>query len=622
MSESHKKVAPRTKLKPRSAKARSAQKPKANSRKIDRPVSPTGKKTTLLAKLKSAVADSGPFKLIVKGIAPGVYVTAQGDTKLLCPPLKPLGNSVDPDGRNPAMRIKLCNRLGKVCDVEIPMTAFQSPKVLLQALIALGLDVDQDQTNSRAEAIHFYLRMTVPDRTYLRAKHDGWLSLPDDSWGYALDGILYCGEKPYKASRPSAAMSHHHKKGDLKTWQRTTRPLGDDVLAVAMVCAGFASPLLHPLHREAPCLFLIGPSSQGKTTLLKLVSALFSYPENMATWEATENGVEAATREYQHKPFPIDEVGQGRAQLFATAAYRLTNPKGKSRADSSGNLVKTERNFSVVLSSGEQSPISLIAASGREVKAGQRARLLCLPVAEKHGVWSTVRGFGSGAEKSKKITAALIQCHGIAGETFCKYLAARVERLEGDYATAAAKLRQKLANGNDIATTDGVVDRVLENFVLFAFAGLQAIEAGALAWSKEQVLQALRQSFALWHVDYLKSLPLTDEQLLEKLRLFFQSERGTKFKPFDQFDEAHAGVVAGYTHVPRGGTRRLFLVYPAYFEQKLCGDLDKDAVIRQLSNRGLIALGPRGVPTKQFHIPGSDNRSASFYAVRESILLP
>lgn len=566
-------------------------------------------------------SDGDLFKFIGTGPAEGVYMQLAAGPKLLCPPLKPMGHAVDPDGSNPAMLLKLRNRLDGVADIEIPIDEFKSPKALLGTLVKKGLAIDHELTGTRAEAIHMYLRATVPDKTWLRVKHDGWLVLPDGSDGYVLGEELYCGGKPYNVAPARKQKVSAQKKGELKAWLRLSKPLGDDIIAVMMVCAGFSSTLLYPLHRDATCVVITGLSGIGKSTILKLVSALFSNPSNMVTWEATANGLEAATKKFQHKPFVIDEIGQGSAQVFAKAAYRLTNASGKLRADTSGVLVENERNVSVVLSAGEESPIAMMMAAGIDVKAGQRARLLCVPVSEKDGVWSTVKGYGSGAEKSKQITVALTQCYGVSGEAFCKCVANRVSSLSADYAASAAKLREQITAGIEFTADDGVVDRVLENFVLFAFAGMLAIDAGAVAWSQQQVVYAMQRGFSLWHAEHQNSRPVTEDEIMNQVSLFFQSERGTKFKPFDQFGDSHSGVVAGYEYTPRGGGEPLFLVYPAYFESKVCGDLDKNAVIAQLRSRGLLVSGSRGVPTKQFHLPGTDNRSASFYAIKQSVLL-
>ncbi len=92
-------------------------------------------------------------------------------------------------------------------------------------------------------------------------------------------------------------------KGDAKDWLKLTRQLGDDHLVVTMLSAGFAALSLKPLERDATVLTLEGQSGSGKTTGLKLVGSCFGPPSDMVTWNSTDNGIEAATRRYQHRPW-------------------------------------------------------------------------------------------------------------------------------------------------------------------------------------------------------------------------------------------------------------------------------------------------------------------------------
>ena len=245
----------------------------------------------------------------------------------------------------------------------------------------------------------------------------------------------------------------------------------------------------------------------------------------------------------------------------------------------------------------------------------------CLKVNSKHGLWDNVRGYESGAEKSKAIASLLNECHGHAGAALCAHLVERLPHLHAEYSKLAPELRDHLTEGLTFNQTDGVFDRMRENFVFFAFAGLMAVDAQAVGWSKEQAMKAIVRSFAQWHADYQQSLPISEEAVMKHLRLFFQSQRGDKFKPFQQFNEQHKGTVAGYEYRGRSNKEALFLVYPSYLENVVCKGLDLQIALKALREQHLLVPGARGVPTKQFHTPGSENRSASFYAIKQAILL-
>lgn len=575
---------------------------------------------TTKAKAK-ATANGVPFKLVQNGGTHGVYADGPKGVTRLCGALQPLGQTTDPDGGNPAIRVRFRTHVDTVQFHDIPQEWLATPKKVLAELVKRGLVVEREQSPNLASAICMYLQTMLPDKTWLRLTRDGWHQMPDQSLGYMYGDKLFCANPKFEAAPWRSIFAKVNVKGDAKDWLKLTRQLGDDNLVVTMVSAGFAAPLLKPFERDATVLTVEGPSGTGKTTVLKLVGGCYGPPGDMVTWNATDNGIEAATRHYQHRPCIVDEIGQGSGKGFDKAAYALTNASGKLRADTSGNLQESSRNYAMVMSAGEVSAITRMRKAGLTVHDGQKARLPSLKVNGKHGLWDNVRGFGSGAAKSKAITSLLNDCHGHAGAALCAHLVQQLPSLHADYAKIAPELRDHLANGLTFDDKDGVFDRMRENFVLFAFAGLMAVDAQAVGWSKQQVMDAVAHSFAQWYADHLQSQPITDHAVMNHLRLFFQSQRGDKFKPFEQFTEGHKGMVAGYEHTGRTKSEPLFLVFPSYFENVVCKGLDLQTVLSVLRGQDLLVSGSRNVPTKQFHAPGSENSNVSFYTIKQAILL-
>lgn len=573
-----------------------------------------------VAKVKPAT-DGKPFRLVANGDSHGVYAAGPKGITRLCGALQPMGQTTDPDGGKPAIRVRFRTHVSTVQHYDIPQELLATPKKVLNELVKRGLVVDREQCQNLATAICMYLQTMMPDKTWLRLTHDGWHQMPDQSLGYMYGDKLYCANPKFQAATQRSLFAKTNVKGDAKDWLKLTRQLGDDHLVVTMLSAGFSATLLKPLERDATVLTVEGPSGTGKTTVLKLAGGCFGPPSDMVTWNSTDNGIEAATRRYQHRPCIVDEIGQGSGKSFDKAAYALTNAAGKLRADTSGNLQESSRNYAMVMSAGEVSAITRMRNAGLTVHDGQKARLPSLKVNGKHGLWDNVRGYGSGAEKSKAITSMLNDCYGHAGAALCEHLVQQLPHIHADYTKAAPNLRDHLANGLTFDEKDGVFDRMRENFVLFTFAGLMAVDAQAVGWNKQQVMDANARSFAQWYADHLQSQPLTNQAVMNHLRLFFQSQRGDKFKPYDQFTEAHKGTVAGYEHPGRSNTEPMFLVFPSYFENVVCKGLDLKTVIAVLRGLDLLVLGANKAPTKQFHVPGSDNRNVGFYAIKQAILL-
>jgi putative DNA primase/helicase len=567
------------------------------------------------------VDDGTPFKLVHSGGNHGVFANGPKGITRLCGALQPMGQTTDPDGGKPAIRVQFRTHVNTVQFYDIPQEWLATPKKVLNELVKRGLVVEREQSQSLARAICMYLHTMMPDTTLLRLIRDGWHQMPDRSIGYMYGDKLFCANPNFQAATQRSHFAKTNVKGNVKDWLKLTRQLGDDHMVVTMMSAGLAAPLLKPFERDATVLTVEGASGTGKTTGLKLVGSCFGPPNDMVTWNSTDNGIEAATRRYQHRPCIVDEIGQGSGKGFDKAAYALTNAAGKLRADTSGNLQESSRNYAMVMSAGEVSAITRMRKAGLTVQDGQKARLPSLKVNGKHGLWDNVRGYGSGAEKSKAITSMLNGCFGHAGAALCEHLVQQLPHVHADYAEVAPKLRDHLVKGLTFDEKDGVFDRMRENFVLFTFAGLMAVDAKAVGWSKQQVMDAIAHSFSQWYTDHLQSQPITDHAVMNHLRLFFQSQRGDKFKPFEQFTEGHKGTVAGYEHAGRAKSEPLFLVFPSYFENVVCKGLDLQTVLSVLRGQDLLVSGSRNVPTKQFHLPGTDNRNVSFYAIKQTILL-
>jgi putative DNA primase/helicase len=574
-----------------------------------------------ITKNASSARHSEPFKLVASGAGHGVYVSGANGFTRLCGALQPMGQTTDLDGGNPAIHVRFRTHLDSVQYFDISQEWLGTPKKVLSELVKRGLVVDREQSKNLADALCMYVQTMMPDQIWLRLPGGGWHKMPDQSWGYLYGDTLFSVDPKFRVATQRSGTETANVKGEAKEWLKLSRQLGNDHLLVTVTCAGFSAPLLKPLGRDATVLTMEGQSGTGKTTALKFVGGCFGPPSEMVTWNATDNGIEAVTRRYQHRPCLVDEIGQGSGKSFGKAAYGLTNATGKLRADTSGNLQETSRNHSMIISAGEVSAITRMRNAGLTVHDGQIARLPSLKVNGKHGLWDTVRGYESGGAKSKAINSFLNECYGHADAAFCAHLVQQLPSLHASYAKLAPELRDYLTSRVTYDSKDGVFDRMCENFVLFAFAGLIAVDAKAVGWSEQQVKDAVAQSFTEWHSQHLQDKPVTDHAVMKHLCLFFQSQRGDKFKPFEQFSEGHKGTVAGYEYTGRTNSEPLFLVFPSYFENVICKGLNLQAVLSVLRGQDLLLTGARNVPTKQFHVPGSENRNVSFYAIKQSIML-
>lgn len=549
----------------------------------------------------------------------GLHVSGSDGTSLeACPAFSVKGCVVDANGQNPAYLMCFETLLGGEVTEAIPLAALASPEQLVKLLLSLGFPVPQSNIKQRGLAIKHYLEQNCPqDKPFVRACSDGWKQLPDGTNVYVYgDSVLGAKSSNYQAIRLPASIASN-RQGNPDAWHALLKLLQREPIAVLAVCAALSAPLLGPLGFSTLMLFLVGPSSIGKTIILMLVASIFDSPNDMLTWEGTDNGIEANALQRKDKPLVIDEVGQARARQFAALSYRLTNIGSKQRATAKGEAVAVQRTRTTIISAGEITPLEHMTQAGIAPKQGQDVRLVAVPAKLNHGVWNDLGKFASGADKSHFIQRELQNVHGIAGKQFCKQVAKDVDVYAPTFAAVADDLAQEIYP--DAHTLeDGIPGRVLRNFALFAFAGLLAVEKQIVPWSDKNVIDAVKYGYASWLADYQARQPMQDATLLAPTRLFFQSQRSTKFKPLNTWRDNHEGTVAGYEYVNRNG-ERLFLVFPTYFKQYLCGDHAPKDVLMALRKAKLLREGPRNVPTLQVLLPGT-KQNASFYAIRPEIL--
>lgn len=549
----------------------------------------------------------------------GLHVSGSDGTSLeACPAFSVKGCVVDANGQNPAYLMCFETLLGGEVTEAIPLAALASPEQLVKLLLSRGFPVPQSNIKQRGLAIKHYLEQNCPqDKPFVRANSDGWMQLPDGTKVYVYgDSVLGAKSSNYQAIRLPASIASN-RQGNPDAWHALLKLLQREPIAVLAVCAALSAPLLGPLGFATLMLFLVGPSSIGKTIILMLVASIFDSPNDILTWEGTDNGIEANALQRKDKPLVIDEVGQAKARQFAALSYRLTNTGSKQRATAKGEAVAVQRTRTTIVSAGEIPPLEHMTQAGIAPKQGQDVRLVAVPAKLKHGVWNDLGKFASGADKSHYIQRELQNVHGIAGKQFCKQVAKDVDVYAPTFAAVADDLAQEIYP--DAHTLeDGVPGRVLRNFALFAFAGLLAVEKQIVPWNGKNVMDAVKHGYASWLADYQARQPMQDATLLAPMRLFFQSQRSTKFKPLNTWRDNHEGTVAGYEHVNRNG-ERLFLVFPTYFKQYLCGDHAPKDVLMALRKANLLREGPRNVPTLQVLLPGT-KQNASFYAIRPEIL--
>lgn len=256
--------------------------------------------------------------------------------------------------------------------------------------------------------------------------------------GYANvnDELIYLSAKPIgdlrgaKADSKYINMDELGMQGTFESWRQVIEEevLGNPYLELALAI-GASAPLVYlmrkdGLYSELPVIALVGQTSTGKTTSIRLIASIEGSPLEGAglvkDLNATTNAFFKQMAEKQGNCFLFDEAtGKGDWRI-ADVLYSLVKGIEKARCSASGKLNDRAMFSGTVVLSGEQSLISdsklnggalgrIIEASFPWTRSGEHADRLCRKLNENHGhaIRPLVEYILASYRKSPKIFAQM-----------------------------------------------------------------------------------------------------------------------------------------------------------------------------------------------------------------------
>jgi putative DNA primase/helicase len=384
-----------------------------------------------------------------------------------------------------------------------------------------------------------YLAGARADRHARLTERTGWhgpvFGLPAETiGGDDAEPVLFAGEKP------DGGLS---RAGDLQRWQRHVgrHCIGQTRLLFA-VAAALAAPCLRWSGAgESGGFHLVGGSSSGKTTALRVAASVYGPPAYVQRWRATDNGLESLAAAHCDLPLVIDELAQLDAKVAGEAAYMLANGSGKVRAGRSGGSRPRLTWLLLFLSSGEIGLADHMAEANKRPRAGQELRFVDLPAdaGQGFGAFDHRGDFDDAAALSKHLNAAAGKFYGTLGRAWLEHLAANTEGL-------SAELRQRMAKFEAQAvpeTASGQVGRVARRFALVAAAGEMATAAGLTGWPPGQAQAATLRLFNAW----IEARPagIGDAEktaMMRQVRAWFEAHGEARFTDLNRAEDDHRAV--------------------------------------------------------------------------------
>jgi putative DNA primase/helicase len=313
------------------------------------------------------------------------------------------------------------------------------------------------------------------------------------------------GEIIFKPERHSPTLHTIRPKASLASWQNTVANscVGNPYLVFSL-CAAFVAPLLKFANMDSFGVHLYGTSSRGKTTSAQVVASVYGCGADPADspdqaycqrWNSTANAFEGLAAAHNDGVLILDELHTCNAKDFASVIYNLLGGKGKSRLTKDAEL-KRHASWRVVLfSTGEISTQEKVVESGGQSLAGQRNRLLDIPIGN-NDIFTSTQGL-DGGDYALRLKRQCSETYGTAGPAFIEWLTSMYcdspmlsHKVQSKLEALAARLKGKQLMPEQ--------SRALRRLMLVQLAGELAIESGVLPFNKHEVAEALEVIIDAW----------------------------------------------------------------------------------------------------------------------------
>ncbi|MCA8180222.1 DUF927 domain-containing protein [Burkholderia vietnamiensis] len=452
-----------------------------------------------------------------------------------------------------------------------------------------------------------YLAHAETRETHELVRSVGWSGTnymrADRAFGQGAEAVALDPDAP--------ACAAFGRQGTLDAWnEQIGQRCVDNSRLMLAVCAALAGPLLHLVGVENGGLHLVGPSSVGKTTALRVAASVWGRPTGfIRSWRSTSNGLESVAAGLNDGVLLIDEMNQATPQEAGDAVYMLGNGQGKTRMTRHGIGARLLQWRLVFMSTGEIPLQQHLESAGKSVRAGMEVRLLNVPADARcgYGMFDTLHGFNDGRALSDHLLASASGNYGVAGDAWLTHLTEQMARHgHGEFCEMMRARLIELEGQFTRQNSDGQVIRAARRFALLALAGEAAVDAGVGGWCAGDATAMMQQCFDAWIEERGGVGSGEEAQALRQMQLFFEQhgqasfqriESGLHGESADNFRtiSQRAGYFSSSTD--HGG---VFHVLPEPFRNSVCSGLNWKFVLEVLRKHGLL-LRDAGQPAR---VPG------------------
>ncbi len=501
----------------------------------------------------------------------------------------------------------------------IPKERFhENGNKLAQDLASQGLNIIPGNEK------HFlkYLGQFNPTTRITSVPQVGWLASPNGRLIYVLPNQVISNEKgekcvfqPEKHS-PSAATIK--SKGTLEDWQNNVVYLAQDhPYLIFCLCVSFAGLLLKAAGLEGGGFHLYGRSSHGKTTAAQLAASVWGCgadPSEAAKeayvrkWNTTHNALEGLAASHNDGILILDEAGTCNAKDFGKVIYDVTGGQGKVAMNADRGIRESRSWHILLLSTGEISAQQKIEEEGKTARAGQKIRLMDIPI--KDGIFNPNARI-TGGPLAIEIKRECSNYYGTAGPAYLKAIIDQFNNfsllrrfIKGEF--------EKIIDELKISDLQPELVRALQRLALVSVAGNLANELGILPFEREDIKNAVIHIRNAWlkgqdSQSYsTKGINVIKEFIVRHQSRFGDTEN---YKQSSQIRE-----LVGYIDK----NESMYLFTQSGFREA-CNGLNYKEVLDELRKKGFLYINEGDRLQCKWTISGLEGRPR-FYAVKGKVL--
>lgn len=362
--------------------------------------------------------------------------------------------------------------------------------------------------NNVTDSIWYALAKAQPKKEFILVDAPGWygdsFALPDRFFSANASAIPVL-INPLSKAHVGAFISG---EGSLRGWKKSVGKLArkSSPLRVS-IGATLAAPLLRKLGMHSFAINWFGPTSEGKSFLLKAgasVSGLIG-PDGLPGWADSEPAFEGQAMGHRDCMMPLDETADGenkmplveRARMLAFGIARNRPRKFSPTYEKQHGLGKRDYRI-LVQSSSERAFRDVARDAGDSRLGGEEVRFMDVPASEpgSQGIFDgtlepeqdkTLRETTKAIVEETLKLAILNQGH---------VLRAFLDRLMNDKNWEATVRRYKDQFESVVEAPDErAIYRIRSNFAVIWAAAALAIDYRLLPWKKRGTLRAIEKCF-------------------------------------------------------------------------------------------------------------------------------